>query len=219
MASGCIIEVHSVSSFPLHPTVEIETAFKHSLPEPSPTPTEVALTEEEFNAFLLKWDADIRRAARSAAMRFQLDESYADDFAQEARIRLFNVVRRQPSLPETYLRSVISNAIQTAVTATRLPYEHDSIDKVTNEPEMATQTLTAESDALKIAGVAAFIRTLPTNLRTVYALLYEQGHTQREAALQLGVAQPRVAQLHRELLTRARRELVHLHDGEDFLAA
>src|SRR5579862_4063735 len=116
MASACTFEVPSVPNFPLPLITESKTVSEQSQSESLPKPAEATLTDEECNGVLLHWDADIRRAARAAANRFQLDESHADDFAQEARIRLLNAVRRQPSLPEKYLRKVISNAIQTAVT-------------------------------------------------------------------------------------------------------
>ena len=43
----------------------------------------------------------------------------------------------------------------------------------------------------------------PSQLQTVFYMLYCEELSQREAAVRLGVSQPRVAALHRQLLTRA----------------
>jgi RNA polymerase sigma factor (sigma-70 family) len=216
MASVCIAEVRSIPDFPLQFTVKAATEPEQSPLEPLPTATVVALiTDEQCTAILKTWDRDIRRAAHAAAHQFQLDYSYADDFAQEARIRLARVLRRSVVVPpQEYLRRIISNAIQSAVSATRSWSGIRSIDELTEEFE-AKSGASAGTDPLKIAAVAEFVRSLPANLQQVYQLIYEQGHTQREVASQLGVAQPRVAQMNRELLSRGQYEMGHLRDGAE----
>ena len=65
-------------------------------------------------------------------------------------------------------------------------------------------------DFLEILAVQRWVSQLPDGLRRVYEALYVNEVTQREAAIQIGVSQPRIAELHRLLLQRAKQELVHL---------
>jgi DNA-directed RNA polymerase specialized sigma subunit len=79
-------------------------------------------------------------------------------------------------------------------------------------PEHPDTTLEPPSDVLSLAtdAIRRWIRSLSARLQAVYHLLYVRGCTQREAATVIGVTQPSVAQLHRQLLQRGRRELLHL---------
>jgi len=58
--------------------------------------------------------------------------------------------------------------------------------------------------------VAEWVRGLPHQLAQVFELLYRHGLTQAEAGVIMGVSQPRVAQLHAQLLARGKTELVAL---------
>jgi DNA-directed RNA polymerase specialized sigma subunit len=66
------------------------------------------------------------------------------------------------------------------------------------------------TDLFVTCAVKRFIGLLPDKLRTLYELVYVKGCTQREAAAELGVTQPRVAQLHADLLQRGHQELGYL---------
>jgi RNA polymerase sigma factor (sigma-70 family) len=70
--------------------------------------------------------------------------------------------------------------------------------------------IAAGPDFLDIFAVRRWVRQLPDSLRRVYEALYVDAVTQREAAIQLGVSQPRIAQFHRQLLQRAKQELGYL---------
>jgi DNA-directed RNA polymerase specialized sigma subunit len=48
---------------------------------------------------------------------------------------------------------------------------------------------------------------MPARLRAVFKLLYGSGYTQREPSSVLGLSQPRITQLHQELLQRGRLDL------------
>ena len=61
-----------------------------------------------------------------------------------------------------------------------------------------------------IQSVRRWAVDLPTRLARLYQLLYVEGATQREAARQMRLSQPRVAQLHRQLLDAGRRDLASL---------
>ena len=58
--------------------------------------------------------------------------------------------------------------------------------------------------------VARWVNGLSKSLQKLYELIYVKGYTQREAASLMGISQPRVTQLHRQLLQRGRQELAHL---------
>ncbi len=58
--------------------------------------------------------------------------------------------------------------------------------------------------------VGEWVRGLPERLAQVYELLYRQGFSQTEAAQIMGVSQSRIAQLHAQLLSRGKIDLVEL---------
>ena len=162
-------------------------------PFPSSTST------DQFFSF---WDHDVRQASRAAARRIGGNREDAEDFAQEARIRLFRIVGRPQASAARYIRKVVANAIKTAV---------DRTDKTTfEEINEETERIPVDPPDSRIAEVAAWVQTMPPQLRAVYHHLYVDGRTQREAAQVMGVTQPRVAQLHGQLLEAGRRELHHL---------
>ena len=52
--------------------------------------------------------------------------------------------------------------------------------------------------------VTRFIASQPLKIRAIYCGLYRRGLSQRELAFRLRITQPRVAQMHEELLRRGR---------------
>lgn len=58
--------------------------------------------------------------------------------------------------------------------------------------------------------IRGWLCTLPRILRKVFVTLYRRGLSQREAAVRLGVSQPRICQLHQMLLVRGRCDLAGL---------
>lgn len=148
------------------------------------------------------WDRDIRRAARSRSSRLGGGHE-PSDLAQEARIRLVLVVRSGKEAAP-YLRTVISNAVLAAAKKGRVREEqNDCADELAADVPDPEVNDTVEA-------VAGWVAGLPRRLKAVYRALYAEELTQREAAKILRVSQPRVAQLHRELLELGRRDLRHL---------
>jgi RNA polymerase sigma factor (sigma-70 family) len=146
----------------------------------------------------------------SAATTVGLQPFHSEDFAQEARVRLLTVLRGQRgAAPEPYIRSVVVNAIRTA---RRSQARHSGREVALEETsEMpSAEGSQGGTDLFATNAVKRFIRPLPDKLRALYQLVYVLGWTQREAAKELRVTQPRVAQLHAELLQRGRRELGYL---------
>jgi RNA polymerase sigma factor (sigma-70 family) len=160
-----------------------------------------------YDGELAGWDCDIKRAARHRARLLDC-EADAEDFAQEARIRLLLVTRRLGPRPEGYSRTVIANAIRATARreraqGNRVPLEED-IPSVGASPE----------DVYGIRAVTRWVERLPSSLNAIYRVLYRDQRSQRQAGRILGISQPRVAQLHRELLDRGRVELRHVSQSE-----
>ena len=58
--------------------------------------------------------------------------------------------------------------------------------------------------------VRDWLCTLPRLMQRVFVLLYRRVMTQRQASARLGISQPRISQINRELVERGRRELAGL---------
>jgi RNA polymerase sigma factor (sigma-70 family) len=163
-------------------------------------------TEEEL---LLRWDDDIGRAARSASARWGLGPMRADDLAQEARLRVLRVIRRGGPTEEPYLRSVIADAVRKAArkearAMALLSTDNAGTDQETDAPDPSPGIDPSAVD------VARWLRSLPRKLQALFDLIYARDITQRDISLSLGISQPRVAQLHRQLLQGGRAELAHV---------
>lgn len=65
-------------------------------------------------------------------------------------------------------------------------------------------------DFFAVIRVRRWLETLSPVLRHLFGLIYQNGLSQRDAALILRVSQPRVAQLHGELLRLGREALAEL---------
>jgi RNA polymerase sigma factor (sigma-70 family) len=152
------------------------------------------------------WERDIVRAARFRARNRGHDEDTEDEFAQAARLRVWHALRKTVAVPGShYLRKVIANTVRTPLASDRALAAASEIDE-----SAAIDTCLQQSDHLAIDAVRSWINTLPAQLQRVYQLLFVEESTQHEAALVLGVSQPRVAQLHRALLERGSRDLRQL---------
>lgn len=150
------------------------------------------------------WEHDIMRAARFSARK--VGSEAPDELAQAARIRIWQVLRKgSPKPDEHYLRKVIANAVRTAPPVDRALEASAEIDDAD-----AIDTALQDDDLIAVGSVRAWLNTLPAALQHVYHLLYVKEHTQREAALIMGVSQPRVAKLHRTLLEHGRCDLEKL---------
>jgi RNA polymerase sigma factor (sigma-70 family) len=155
---------------------------------------------------VLSWDRDIVRASTSMAHRIGAGRRADDgDFAQEARMRLLIAFRVRGTIPKGYGRRIVRNAIVSAarrvIRDQKLHADDVDVDTVEESPE-------EDGGRHPVGTVANLIARMPRRMRRVYGLLYEQDLTQREAAAKLRLTQPRVAQLHRELLEQARALLI-----------
>lgn len=150
------------------------------------------------------WEGDIVRASRAAVRRLGLrgDHPIADDVAQDVRLALLLAVRRTGIKDERYVRRLISNsarnsARQSKVAALEVP--DDNLPVRLEAPSVC--------DVLAERAVQRWIGEQKDLLQAVFRLLYCAGLTQRQAAERLGVSQPRVATLHRQLLERGKQQL------------
>lgn len=165
------------------------------------------------SAILLDWERTILRAASVAGSGLvMLDRN---DLAQEARIRVWRATRSAPPRSASYMRTVIANALRSAIHKEgmigggRRSGEHTPLSPVFRPVPLPSgfdrlADRDEPTDWLAVSTVQAILRKLPRTLRTVYRLLYVDGWSQREAANVLRVSQPRIAQLHHELLERTR---------------
>ncbi len=155
-------------------------------------------------ALLSAWDDDIRRAARAASKRTGLgaEHAFTEDLAQEARVALLLATRTTGVRHERYLRRVVRNALVNASRSTLVVANSVSDNVLEGE-----ETKSRDVDVFARARVRGWVSRQPGQHRAVFHLLYREELTQREAARQLGLSQPRVAQLHRELLERGAEEL------------
>lgn len=164
------------------------------------------LARNHEDQFLRSWERDIVRAARFRALNRGHDEDTADELAQAARLRVWGALRKTETVPSVnYLRKVIANAVRT-------PLASDLALEAASEIEDGdiVDVHLEQSDPLAVDAVRAWVATLPAQLQRVYRLLFVEEYSQREAALILGVSQPRVAQLHRALLVRGSCDLQQL---------
>jgi RNA polymerase sigma factor (sigma-70 family) len=151
------------------------------------------------------WDRDIRRAARAAANGHGAD---AQDYAQEARLRVLLANRSMPDAPTPYVRAVISNTLKSVRRANAKAFSSNSSMSEAINDNIPQPTPDNVDD--RISSLMAWMGSLPSSLQQVYRHLYGDGLSQREAARLMKLSQPRVAQLHRQLVSRARKYLTHL---------
>lgn len=161
--------------------------------------TSTANPHSDSEAGLLEsWDDDIVRACRACARKRgrQADQIVAD-VAQDARLAVVLAIRKTGIDDEQYLRRVISNSARNS-TRQRLvvarQVSDDFLEEIREEPTVR--------DVLLERRIRRWLYDLPRQLKDVFHLLYRRGLSQREAAEYLGVSQPRVAKLHRQLLER-----------------
>lgn len=151
---------------------------------------------------LLEWEDTIRGIARRHAPRY----SDLDDLLQAGRLALCRAVENyDPSVP-TPFSHYAKRAIRFGVIreAGRLSRQRDSEKSSIEDNPEAIDLLasfgTCQGDGAATS-LADWIGSLPERQRELYRLLYVEGLTQRAAAVSLGTSQPRIAQLHRALLS------------------
>jgi RNA polymerase sigma factor (sigma-70 family) len=166
---------------------------------------------DDIDPLLSRWEDDIKRAASAAARRRMLGNDLLEEIAQEARTRVVRIARRGGPCEEPYIRMVISNATRGAARQEAQSLERLlASDTTHNEPPDGLDVSSSETMSLTKDAVSKWLHGLTARFQAIYDLLYVQGHTQREAAAIIGITQPRVAQLHRDLLRRGRMDLAGL---------
>ena len=173
------------------------------------------LPSHQGSALYSLWCDHAERSALSQAYRFNLqhDELLLEDLVQIGVCALMRgMAKFDPDLGvpfEHYAKVLITNAIKTELhTVTR----REALDRTLSE-SAAGAALRGDppprpDDEAAVTEVRQRVRAwlleLPPRLQEVFRLLYEEGLTQREAAWRLGVSQPRVAAVHRQLITKGR---------------
>ena len=174
-------------------------AFKRSAPAD-------AVSDENFAELLNQFDPLIKRVARRSSYYLIGSDGAAGDLAQDIRCHLVDVLRNDPVSDAAFVRKIVTNAIRSRIRSERRRLQlgsanaHELDERL---PELRGQA----PDVARKLSVSMWLSTLPARLRIVFDVLYVRGYTQREASTALNISQPRIAQLHRELLERGRMEL------------
>jgi len=159
---------------------------------PFPTQPHTVSTRE----FIAAWEPDLMAMARSRT----LCPATQEDAVQVGRIALLKAAQMfDPERGHSfkhYAKAAARNGISKEV------QRHRRRDRLHGSNLAAVQS--KEASPSVICMVREWLATLPEGLVRLFHAIYELGHTQREIACMLGVSQPRVAALHRELLDRAR---------------
>lgn len=165
-------------------------------------PDLAAITTNEAGV-IDRWADDIGRAAMAAARRSGVaqDHPLAEDVAQNARIAVLKATRLGLGDDEHYVRRAIANSARSSVRRSRVAANEAPLESVDEVADVDPGV-----DPLDVQRVREWVAGQPHHLQRIYGLLYLEDLGQREAARRLGVSQPRVAQLHRDLLTRGRDE-------------
>lgn len=173
----------------------------------------------EVSAILAQWEKQIQIVSAYYASRFSLSEDDCSDLEQSCRIALWQAVAHHdlsPATSKNYLRRVLRNAIYTALRSlVPNPNSRPIVDELDDDSVVESAgrndhgVVLSSSDAPRdlILDINRWLSRLEPGLRHLCALVYHQGFTQKEAALVLGVSQPRVCQLHELLIQHVKQEL------------
>lgn len=147
------------------------------------------------------FESDVKRFARCTAHKAAPYRIDSEDLAQEARLHLLR--RNISDKSEAYVRKAIFNATCEARRAEmrflRRREVQTSLEARIHDPRDGSGQVDVGLYDLK-----RFLVGLPVRLQQVYETLYIRDCDQRSAAAELGISQPRVAQLNAELLKRGR---------------
>ncbi len=80
----------------------------------------------------------------------------------------------------------------------------ESVERLGDAHASLAATEAADEDVLARRLVAQWVATLPLRLRAVFCGIYRRELSQREVGARMGLSQPRVAQLHAQLLRLGR---------------
>jgi RNA polymerase sigma factor (sigma-70 family) len=188
------------------------TGPSHQSPDPAPIPG--------FQIEL--WTAEIRAKAKHLAGRFHVSaRDLTDDLEQAgliAFLRATHAYRQDRGKPfANYVRRAVRNAMTSRLRALFAPdglLAACALDVIfANQQFSAPKENRPDNHYERIemqSYVSEWVRSLPPRVQEIYGLVYEQGLTQREVANRTGISQPRVSQIHRQLVERGKQELAAL---------
>jgi RNA polymerase sigma factor (sigma-70 family) len=153
-----------------------------------------------------QFDTLITRSARRASYYITGSSSLAEDLAQDVRLHLWRALEAGLVQESAVIRRLITNAIRDRIRFERTRIQLTSSGMSELDDRNPALLLDA-SYRPEILTVARWVASLPGRLRAVFELIYGSGYTQREVSSVLGLSQPRITQLHQELLQRGRLDL------------
>jgi len=174
----------------------------------SPISSVPAPSSRDSNALLLEWQTILERLARRKTNCL----ATADDLMQAGRAALLRADRsfktgRRASF-ETYASVAIKNAMKRELRRVRgnktLREKLTSSD--TSLTTQACPNTLIRVPTLVTTALNQWVASLPRFLAEIFEAIYELRLSQRQVAVRLGVSQPRVQQLHRQLIQLARRQ-------------
>jgi RNA polymerase sporulation-specific sigma factor len=173
----------------------------------SPTPTDlgrIASGDKQCCRKLINsWETPIYVLASRYASR----SSDLDDLVQLGRIAVYQAALHYDGslgVPfGNYTKRAIKNLILKETQRLAQQRLFDSQLEPNPEDNGADQE-EIEDAAARIDSIKEWVRELPEPHASIFRLLYVEGLKQRSAAEEIGVSQPRVAQLHKAFLNLAR---------------
>lgn len=152
------------------------------------------------------FDTLITRSARRASYYITGSSSLAEDLAQDVRFHLLRALKAGLAEEPALIRRLITNAVRDRIRFERTRIQLTS-SRMSELDDRNPALLLEASSRPEILTVAMWVASLPGRLRAVFELIYGSGYTQREISSVLGLSQPRITQLHQELLQRGRLDL------------
>jgi RNA polymerase sigma factor (sigma-70 family) len=162
-------------------------------------------------------ELNFERFLKSTAIKRECAVVDKDDLIQESLFTVLNAAghydEQRGGNPENYVvRALANNALNLNVRerrhwSKRHQGEPDREDGQEDLILTIPDTETADPEQTMIGAEAiqqirAMLTILPASLKSLFKLLYDEDLNQRAAAARMGISQPRVAQLHRELIAR-----------------
>jgi len=170
---------------------------------PPPTPIQLdQITSGDQQAcrdLIDSWEQPIKTIASAYTSR----PSDIDDLIQVGRLAVYHsALNYDPAFDVPFgnytKRGIKNSVMQESARLARQRRFELSLEGYDDENDAASGEHLDESD--QIHSVKAWVLELPEPHATIFRLLYVQGMKQRPAAKEMGVSQPRVAQLHRTFI-------------------
>ncbi len=160
------------------------------------------------SALLHRWEG----AIRTIAWRYAARPADRDDLMQIGRLAVYQAALRFDESFEAPFCNYAKRAIRNEVLkeSMRLARQRDLESPVDHPAELGERRHKEVGHRLAISDrIDDLVSKLAEPHRTIFQLLYLEGHLQRSAAKQMGISQPRVAQLNKAFLAQAREALAN----------